>query len=291
MTQSSVLSPRYLIPDFVVIGHLTRDEQPDGTYTLGGAATFAAIAARNLGYRVGILTSAADDFPEPELLHDIELVRLPCSTTTTFRNRYRQGKRNQYVRDVADMITAAHVPAAWRNVKIALLGPVAAELDVDVINAFSDETLRAISPQGWMRQWDETGRVKARAWTEAEQLLPRIDALILSEEDLGGYIERLSSYIALAPLVALTRDFEGCTIYRRRERPLDVPAFPSNVVDPTGAGDSFAAGFLIGLYETKDVLAAARFANATASLAIESMGAETMPTRAQVQARLETRTV
>lgn len=273
-------------PDFVVIGHLTCDEQPDGSCTLGGAATFGAIAVRNLGYRVGIVTSAADDFPQPELLHDIEIVRLPSPTTTTFRNLYTYGKRKQYVRTIAAPISAADIPASWRGVKIAFLGPVANELNVDVASAFSDETLVGVSPQGWMRQWDETGRVKPRAWLEAAEILPQVDALILSEEDLGSYIERLSSYIVFAPLVALTRDHEGVTIYRKGQRPLDVPAFEAKVTDPTGAGDSFAAGFLIALHETHDVLQAARFGNATASLAIESFGAAAMPTRAQVEERL-----
>lgn len=270
-------------PDFVVIGHLTRDEHADASPTLGGAVTFASIAARNLDYRVGILTSAADDFPEPELLHDIEIVRIPSATTTTFRNEYAAGKRQQHVHHVARSISAAALPREWRSAKIALLGPVADEVDADVARAFSNETLVAVSPQGWMRQWDEAGRVKPRAWTQAADILPHADVLILSEEDLGMYTERLSSYIQLAPLVALTRGAEGVTLYRKRERPLDVPAFPIDVVDLTGAGDSFAAGFLIRLYETNDPLQAARFGNATAGLAIASFGAETMPTRAEVQ--------
>lgn len=273
-------------PDFVVIGHLTRDAQPDGTHTLGGAATFASIAARNLGYRVGILTSAADNFPEPELLHDIEILRVPSPTTTTFRNEYVDQKRRQHVHDIAQSLTAQDVPMEWRHAKIALLGPVANEVEAEVVRAFSDETLIAISPQGWMRQWDETGRVKPRAWSQAPDILPHADVLILSEEDLGNFNERLSSYIQLAPLVALTRGAHGVIIYRKHERPLQVPAFATQAVDPTGAGDSFAAGFLIRLHETNDPLQAARFGNATASLAIASYGAENMPTRAQVEERL-----
>ncbi len=232
---------------------------------------------------MGILTRATEHFPQATLLHDIEIVRLPSETTTTFRNTYAQGKRQQFVRDVAPSISASDVPVEWRAAKIVLLGPVADELDVDIVHAFADETLVAASPQGWMRQWDESGRVKPRAWIHAHEILPHVNALILSEEDLGTYTERLSSYIALAPLVALTRDSDGVTIYRKRERPLDVPAFAVNVIDPTGAGDSFAAGFLIRLYETNDILQAARFANATAALAIASYGAAAMPTRAQVE--------
>lgn len=275
-----------MIPDLIVVGHLTRDEQPDGTFTLGGAATFSAIAARNLGYRVGVLTRAAKEIPQPDLLRDIQVVRLSAPTTTTFQNVYQQGKRRQFVREVAPSIHAADIPPEWRDVKMALLGPVANELDADIVRAFSDQTLIAVMPQGWMRQWDETGRVKPRAWNEAQDILPRVKALILSQEDLGLYTERLSSYTALAPLVALTRGEEGVTIYHKQSPPLDVPAFPTTVVDPTGAGDSFAAGFVIRYYETDDVLQAARFANATAALSIASYGAATMPTRAQVEAFL-----
>lgn len=275
-----------MTPDFVVLGHLTRDEQPDGSFTLGGAVTFAAIAARNLGYRVGILTSAAEDFPEAELLHDIEIVRIPSPTTTTFRNTYTGIKRRQYVRDIAQPLTAANLPEEWRRAKIALLGPLAGEIGPDLVRAFSEETVVGVLPQGWMRQWDETGRVRGRAWSEAPDILPHVDVLILSEEDLGIHLDRLSSYESLTPLIALTRGARGVIIYRQHQEPVEVPAFPTRVVDPTGAGDSFAAGFLIALHETNDPLQAARFANATASLAIESMGAETMPTRDQVRARM-----
>ncbi len=274
-------------PDFLVIGHLTRDEQLDGAYTLGGAVTFASIAARNLGYRVGIVTAAADDFPEPHLLHDIEIVRVPSATTTTFRNRYQGSHRTQYVRDIAAPLPPEAVPLAWRRAKIVLLGPLVGEMDRAMLDIFSDETMLAVSPQGWMRKWDETGRVRAQAWREAQIILPRTQVLILSEEDLSGYAERLSSYVALAPLVVLTRGEHGCAIYRKRERPLDVPAFPTQIVDPTGAGDTFATAFLIRYHETRDLVQAARFANAAASLAISSVGAENMPTRAQVEARLK----
>lgn len=272
----------------MAIGHLTRDEHAEGVFTLGGAVTFASIAARNLGYRAGILTSAADDFPEPQLLRDIQIVRVPSQTTTTFRNLYQGGHRTQFVRDIAAPLHARDVPEAWRGAKIVLLGPLAGEIDRTMLDAFSKQTMLAVSPQGWMRKWDDTGRVRARAWQEAQDILPRTDVLILSEEDLGGFSERLSSYTALAPMVVLTRGEHGCTIYRKRERPIDVSAFSTDLIDPTGAGDTFATAFLIRYHETNDLVQAARFANAAASLAIGSMGAENMPTRAQVEARLNT---
>jgi len=276
-----------MVPDFVVVGHVTRDQHPDGTHTLGGAVTFAAIAARELGYRAAILTSAADNLPQRELLHDIEVVRIDSPTTTTFRNLYEGGHRRQYVSDVAGDLRPYHLPADWERAKIALLGPLARELDSEMVRAFSDETVVGVSPQGWMRQWDETGHVQPREWHEASEILPHADALILSEEDLGRFHDHLARFVELVPLVVLTRGAHGCTVYRGKETPREVPAFPTQMVDPTGAGDTFATAFLIRLSETNDPLEAARFGNAAASLAIESKGAANMPSRAQVEARLQ----
>jgi len=48
-------------PDLVAVGHVTRDLLPDGTYTIGGTATYASLAALRLGASVAVLTSAPDD--------------------------------------------------------------------------------------------------------------------------------------------------------------------------------------------------------------------------------------
>ena len=66
-----------------------------------------------------------------------------------------------------------------------------------------------------------------------------------------------------------------------------MPGFPVAEVDPTGAGDVFAAAFLIRLQETQDPIAAARFANATASFCVQAPGVTGIPTRAMVEERLQ----
>lgn len=272
-------------PDFAVIGHLTRDER-DGQFVLGGTATYAALTARNLGYHVGILTRAAENFPQPEILADIELVRLTSPTTTTFRNIYQPSQRQQFVYDVADSISAESLPASWRDAKIALLGAVAGEVQVEIARAFDSKTLLGVTAQGWLRQWDEGGRVYARVWDEAAELLPSARVLVLSEEDLGEFTERLQAYVSLTRIVVLTRGARGCTVFQRARMPFDAPAYRANVIDLTGAGDVFAAAFLIRLHETNDTKEAARFANCAASFAIEAEGTAGIPTRAQVETRL-----
>jgi 1D-myo-inositol 3-kinase len=275
-----------LPPDFVVIGHLTRDEHPAG-YDLGGTATYAAITARNLGYRAGILTRAAEDFPQRELLRDIQIERLGSDRTTTFRNIYDEhGRRHQFVRDVADPVDVGCLPASWRGTKIALLGPIAREVETATARQFDARTLIGVVPQGWLRQWDETGRVTVRTWAEAPDILPHARVLVLSEEDLGEFAERLQDYIALTEIVVLTRGSRGCTVFQRGRAPFDSPAFRANEFDPTGAGDVFTAAFLIRLHETDDLTEAARFANCTASFAVEAEGITGIPTRAMVEERL-----
>ena len=57
-------------------------------------------------------------------------------------------------------------------------------------------------------------------------------------------------------------------------------------VDANGAGDVFAAAFLIRYHETGDARVAARFATVVASFHVEHVGMEGLPHRAQVEARL-----
>jgi sugar/nucleoside kinase (ribokinase family) len=64
-----------------------------------------------------------------------------------------------------------------------------------------------------------------------------------------------------------------------------VPALPRAEVDPTGAGDVFAAAFLVRYHETGDALEAAAFAACAASCVVEGIGASTLGDRAEVLRR------
>ena len=64
---------------------------------------------------------------------------------------------------------------------------------------------------------------------------------------------------------------EGCRIYQGKET-IQVPAFRVEEIDPTGAGDSFCAGFLTALNDGLDLYAAGEFANAVGALAVTRKG-------------------
>jgi len=269
--------------DFLVVGHVVQDVVPEG-YTVGGTTTYSSITARNLGRKPGIVTRLAPDFILPDVLHDVAVARVPSAHTTTFHNIYHDGHRQQFLLSIADPIQPDDVPAAWRAVPIVHLGPLARELDARFAALFPG-ALVGVTPQGWLRQWDASKRVRMRPWEEAPEILPHVDVLVLSEEDLNGNASLMDEYVRLTRIAVMTQGPRGCIVFTEGDQ-RQIPGFPAREVDPTGAGDVFAAAFLIRLEETGDPFESARFANATASFCVEAPGVTGIPTRAQVEARL-----
>ena len=182
---------------------------------------------------------------------------------------------------MAPLLTVADVPAAWRTIPIVLLGPIAQEVDPALASAFPGSLLGVV-PQGWMRRWDAQGHVSRQDWHSAAIVLAGAQALILSDEDLGHSTATLAYYRRLCPLVVLTLGARGCQVWQG-DRMTAMPPRPAHEVDPTGAGDVFAAAFLIRLAATGDPLQAARFANVAASFSVEGQATHAIPSLAQVE--------
>nr|BBH94034.1 ribokinase [Thermogemmatispora argillosa] len=295
---ATVLQPaRAEPPAFLSIGHITRDVLPDGSFALGGTVTFASLTVERLGLPAALVTCAAADLCQqlPSLLPGIGLAARLASTTTTFENRYQDGFRIQYLRARSEPLTAEDVPPSWRDAPIVLLAPLAQELASEIVTFFprGEGRLLAATPQGWLRRWDADGRVWPTPWEAAEQVLPQLDALILSHDDLlpfahGSRAEAvaiLRHWSQLVPLLVATAGREGATLFRNGQAE-HFPAYPAREVDPTGAGDVFAAAFLVHLARSGDPAAAVDFANCVASFSVEAVGTRGIPTPPQVEERL-----
>lgn len=266
-------------PDFLVVGHVARDVV-DGGFSLGGTAAYASLTARNMGWSAGIVTSASTDLDLDRALPHIQIARKPSRSSTTFRNVYTDGRRRQLLHDVADGIEDADVPVSWRDAPLVLLAPLAHELEESMVDLFPRSTV-ALAPQGWLRQWDEQGRVSPRTWPATGHVSSSPQALIFSLEDVGGDLQRAEALASLAPITVLTRGAEGATLFHGGES-VHFPAVAIQEEDPTGAGDVFAAAFLIRWAETDDAPEAVRFANRAAGLSVAGRGLEGIPTRDQV---------
>ncbi len=272
---------------FLSVGHFCYDVTPGG-HIIGGSAAYATMTARNLGSRARAVTSVGPDFERQNaLLKDIETHYHQARETTIFENQYDEhGNRQQSIAGLAMNLGPEHIPPEWRRPDIVYLCPISGEVDADVIHAFSDETLIGLTPQGWMRQWDDDGRVFPKRWENAEDILPHTHILILSDEDLGIYPDELEKYIKLTPIVVLTRGARDAQLFENGNV-IKFPAYPINEIDPTGAGDVFATAFLINYCRTRSVEHALNFAHCVASFAVEGIGTSNIPTFKQVMSRLK----
>ncbi len=267
-------------PDFLAIGHITRDVLPDGRYQLGGTAAFSALAAQRLGRQAALVTSATRDFAREVELGEVDISVLPAPATTTFRNLYAQGGRCQWILEQALPIGGEAIPPGWLEADLVLLGPVAGEIGAEVSMLFPPTSLVALSPQGLWRRWDERGRVTTRP----QELAPdwQIQVLILSLEDLVEGLSVLESLIHRVPICLVTEGAKGATIYQAGSK-RSFPPRRTSVCDPTGAGDVFAATFLVRWRETGDTDEAMAFATCAASLAIEAPGLAGLPSRREIE--------
>jgi tagatose kinase len=89
--------------------------------------------------------------------------------------------------------------------------------------------------------------------------------------------------------VVLKMGPKGCRIYAG-EKAIEVPGFAVQEIDPTGAGDSFCAGFTVAMLENMPLEEAGQFANAVGALAVTKLGPmEGAPSRQQVTELLPSR--
>lgn len=274
-------------PDFLVIGHLAKDKVAEG-WRLGGSAAYASLTASKLGLRTAVLTSAASDLDPSLLLPDIDVRLLPATETTIFENIYGREGRLQYVWGRARTIGARDVPREFLGAKVVLLGPLVGEVEEEVARCFP-RSLLAICPQGCLRTILADGRVEQmapRRW-RPRLFLKRSRALFVSDEDLppAETEETLARWAAQVPLLAFTQGARGARLWSEGHW-RQVPAIPAEELDPTGAGDVFAAAFLSRYVETDDVWQAALFAAAAASASVEAPGTGAVPSRQQVEERL-----
>ncbi len=269
-------------PAYLVVGHLAQDVAPGG-YTPGGTALYATVCARRLGVDTAVLTSVPPHV-DLSVLEGARVHVVPSDHATIFDNRYGPEGRVQYLHDRAAPLRAADVPREWHGAEILHLGPIDDEVD-PAIAALFPHALRAATPQGWLRRWDDERRVWPLPHGHIIPRLPELDVVVMSEEDVAGDEGAVDAYRERVPIVVLTHGSRGATVYAGKGV-LHVPAFAAREVDPTGAGDVFAAAFLLRYQREKDLLGAMRFAAAAASFVVEAPGASATPTLEQVEQRL-----
>ena len=249
---------------FAALGHVTNDLLDSGPQP-GGSVLYASLAAAALGARSRAVTVFGEDFTGRALFEaaGIALEARRSAVTSTFENRYRDGKRQERLLARADSLGAIELSA-----DVVLACPVIGEVDLSRVRARA--RVLGAGLQGWLRTADGEGRI-GRATLGELSAFAACRAVFLSEHDVAPGDPLVERLIARCEIVALTRGREGARVYVAGE-PFHVRALPVTEADPTGAGDVFAAAFLLALGRGAKPLEAAVEASCAASVVVEAPG-------------------
>jgi len=261
-------------PEYLIIGHVTKDIVPGGERQ-GGTAAYAGLTSLAWGASTALVTSCS---PACNLsaLDGMLIQKVLSGRETIFENRYHNGVREQWIRSVAESLGAVHIPPFWFGPSIVHLAPVAGEVKPGLLDLFP-HSLRCVTLQGWMRALDADGKVRHAVKPEAELAARGADAAVFSLDDVDGDVAEAERLARMCPACAVTDGAQGCRVFWKGE----VQAFrapPQPEIDPTGAGDIFAAVFFLRLKETGNAWEAARMATVLASNSVTRLGLLGVPT-------------
>ena len=277
-------------PTVVTVGHVTHDLYPGGIIEPGGCAYYGALVHAALGGDVRLVTAVGEDFSCDGTVEPVLHAARREGQTTCFRNLYREGRpRVQRVDALAPEVLAPVDPPFPADV--LHLAPVLGEVDLARWYAAGPTTLRALNIQGWIKRagpafatahpgLEDHGPPGARAvlqhpWRPEAEHLAGFQVACVGREDLFEQDGLLDHLLAHVPVVTCTFGAEGSDVHHRGEV-TRVGIHPATEVDPTGAGDCFAAGLVHGLAIGLDPVEAARLGAAVASIIVEDVGARAM---------------
>ncbi len=270
---------------YLAIGHCCHDKVGD-SFILGGTSSYASMLAKHLGANTSLLTSVGDDFLFRNEFEsrDIEIHNVKAAETTVFENKYVEGQRAQTISGRAEAITAHDFESIGKAFDVVQVSPIADEVEFDLLSRLGENTLTLATPQGWLRQWDGEGKVSYKEidWSR----LAEVDFVIISEEDVPDLSQHLSNIKNTVKGLIVTKGEKGSVMYANKVE-AHFPAYPTKMVDPTGAGDTFATGFIMRYAQTQEVVASMIFANCLASICIEHQGTKFFEHIVEVEQRME----
>jgi sugar/nucleoside kinase (ribokinase family) len=157
-------------------------------------------------------------------------------------------------------------------------------VDPALAAAFPEASLVAV-PQGWMRQRGAGGVVAPQPWEDADLVLPYVQAVVMSLEDIEPFEKEALEWFQQVPVAAVTRGRQGAALFVNGEHYTVAPD-PATEVDATGAGDVFAATLLIEYQLEGNPWDAAAAAACCAAASVEAVGPAAIPDRAALDARI-----
>jgi sugar/nucleoside kinase (ribokinase family) len=274
-----------------------------GKRVLSGCSTNSCLALSRLGHATTLVGRIGAEFHERFVAdtqqYGIAAVMQPCDQTGGFGLIYdERGDRTLDVLGVAAPIE--QIPAIISLAEAIVVGPILQETSpelIERIHALSDAPL-FLDPQGMLRRVGPHGRIDHFCPPEFVRVAPLFRVIKANEmetEVITGINPRANSSRALRALKALGCDIaivtlaEAGSLIDDGEWQWAIPAYATNARDPTGAGDTYMAGFIHAyLQNPTDLYAAGCYGAATASIWIEHTGPDVPVTCNEVERRMAT---
>ncbi len=229
---------------------------------VGGAATFVAYAAANFVKPVQQISIIGYDFPKEEMeelkrrgveLDGVELV--PDKKSFFWSGRYHEdmNSRDTLITDLNVLGDFnPKVPDSYQGSEFLMLGNLAPTVQISVINQMKKRP--KLIAMDTMNFWMEV------ALPELQQLLTMVDVLLINDAEARqltaqySLVKAAKEILTMGPKYLVIKKGEHGALLFHGDNVFFAPALPlEDVFDPTGAGDTFAGGFMGHLAKTGDI--------------------------------------
>lgn len=278
----------------------TQKIETDGR-VLSGCSTNAALALSRLGEKVRLIGAIGDDyrnqFQQKLETINVEPVVIDSNITGGFSLVYYDDFGNRTLDLLGRANSIGHIDSKYySDSKAILIGPILGEVSFDTIKSIrkSFDGLFFCDPQGLLRNADENSRIYHKKVKGIEEILGIFD--IVKPNELEGKVltgidcrqdpfkaaEIIKSWGPRIVIVTLAE--LGSLIYDGNAF-IEIPPYEIDLVDATGAGDTYMAGFTFEYLKTRDLKKAGCFASSVSSIMIEQVGPDFIMSEEEVRRR------
>jgi len=250
----------------IVVGTMAFDaiETPFGKtdQIVGGSATYAAYAASNFIQPINQVSIIGYDFPKEEIhqltargvvMDGVEIKKDKKSFFWSGRYHADMNTRDTLVTDLNVLADFnPQLPDTYQHSQFVMLGNLQPTVQMSVIKQLKNRPLLIVMDT--MNFWMES------AMLDLEKVLRQVDVLLVNDAEArqlsGQYslVKAARSILLMGPRFLIVKKGEHGALLFHDDKVFFAPALPlEDVFDPTGAGDTFAGGFIGHLAKTKDI--------------------------------------
>ncbi len=280
----------------VIVGTVAFDaiETPFGKTDkiVGGSATYVGLSASKLGQKPKLIAVVGDDFPTSAIdmlkknNFDLEGLEIKKGEKTFFwagKYHYDMNSRDTLTTELNVLAGFdPEMPASYQDCEYLMLGNLAPAIQQKVIKSLKNRPKLIVMDT--MNFWMDI------ALEELKQTISMVDVVTVNDEEArqltGEYslVNAAHKILTMGPKYLIIKKGEHGALLFDKERMFFAPALPlADVVDPTGAGDTFAGGFIGYIAKTGDISfdnfkRAVIHGSALASFCVQDFGTKRMET-------------